>query len=228
MTISQATLDFLADLSKNPTKNFMDKNRKRYLTAKEEFSDFVFDMTNDVLEIDSNIQGLEDAKIFRINRDIRFSKDKTPYKKNFGAFVSPGRGSKPGAGYYLHLQPGGESFIGGGAYDIRDKKALFNLRKYFSDRLKKFQKEVLNNKEFTKFYPGISDFEGDLKSAPRGFDKNDPALEYIRHKHFTSSVSVSDKEIISPDFREKVKEKFKSLSILNKFLNDGLNYEPED
>ena len=109
-------LQFLADLKENNHREWFDANRQRYQKVKVQFEKFVTGLTGELALIDTSI-GLLDAKncVFRIFRDVRFSKDKQPYKTNFGAFIANGGRKSPRAGYYIHIEPG-ESMAGGGIY----------------------------------------------------------------------------------------------------------------
>ena len=112
--LQNPTLQFLKQLKKNNNKQWFDANRKKYESAKNDFTIFLQDVLNDFCKTDTGLIALA-AKdcLFRINRDIRFSKDKSPYKTNFGASINTGGKKSFKAGYYLHIEPG-QSFVGGG------------------------------------------------------------------------------------------------------------------
>ncbi len=112
-----STISFLKSLKKNNNKIWFDKNREKYDAAKDDFEHFVQSLLQKMIAFDPDMKELEAKKcMFRINRDIRFSKDKTPYKINIAASFNKGGKKSINAGYYFHLQPGGNSFVGGGLW----------------------------------------------------------------------------------------------------------------
>ncbi|HEX8517433.1 MAG TPA: DUF2461 domain-containing protein, partial [Bacteroidia bacterium] len=114
--IQRSTLEFLAKLKKNNTKDWFDKNRKEYDSAKENYKEFLAELILNISKFDPAVKSLEPKDcMFRINRDIRFSNDKTPYKTNIGASIAPGGKKSDSAGYYIHIQPGA-SFLAGGVW----------------------------------------------------------------------------------------------------------------
>jgi len=153
--------------------------------------------------------------IFRINRDIRFSKNKKPYKTNFGAILSNKSKSKihNQAAYYLHIESG-NSFLGGGAY-IPHMTWLGEIRDRIILKPKEFKK-IINNKNFTDNFT----LEGTkLKTAPRGYDKDHPEIELLRHKSFLGLHKLSDKQVLSKNFLKHCAKTFKELKPFNDFLN---------
>jgi uncharacterized protein (TIGR02453 family) len=221
MTISKSVFTFLNGIKKNPTKTWMEEHKSEYKSAKAEFEDFVGELVPHVAQFDETITGVENVKIFRIYRDVRFSKDKTPYKHHFGAFISPKADVGAMSGYYLHIEPGA-TFVGGGMYGIEDSKSLFALRSYISNNLSDFEK-VLKHKDFQKYYGELGSFDSDLKTAPKGFSKDDPALKYIRKKHYTGSNNMTDKEVLADNFLKELVKRYKALHPFNTFLNTGVS-----
>jgi uncharacterized protein (TIGR02453 family) len=165
------------------------------------------------------LKGLEvKSCTYRINRDIRFSKDKTPYKSHLGAFIVRG-GKNNGdrlAGYYLHIEPGGNSMIAGGAY-IPPTPWLYAVREKIDDQGEIFVK-ILKNKELVRLFGEI---EGEkLKSAPKGYPKDHPYIEYLKLKSFLVSKVFTDKEVTSKEWFGMVIEACRAMKPLNEFLND--------
>jgi uncharacterized protein (TIGR02453 family) len=123
--ISKETLLFLKGLEDNNDRDWLQANKKEFENAKANFAGFVGEMITGISRFDQDISGLApDACIFRIYRDIRFSKDKSPYKTHFGAYISPGGRKINSPGYYIHIQPGGQSFLAAGKH-MPDQKNCF-------------------------------------------------------------------------------------------------------
>jgi uncharacterized protein (TIGR02453 family) len=217
--INKSTLEFLADLKQNNYREWFQKNRKRYEDARDNFESFVQLIIDNVSVFDPILKGLEvKSCTYRINRDIRFSPDKTLYKSHLGAFIVRG-GKNNGnrlAGYYIHVEPGGNSMVAGGAY-IPPAPWLNAIREKIDDQGEKLVK-ILNNKELRSVFGEI---EGEkLKSAPRGFPKDHPYIEYLKLKSFLISKLFTDKEVTNKEWFGMVLEACRIMKPLNDFLND--------
>lgn len=213
--LTQATLQFLKQLKQNNNKEWMDAHRKEYETAKKDFEAFVTAVLEGLGAIDPAFKDILPKQcIFRINRDIRFSEDKSPYKSNFGAHFTVGGKKSPHAGFYFHLEPG-SAFIGGGAW-LPPADLLKGIRQEIDYDLKAFEK-IINNKEFKKLYPQIDGEQ--LKKAPQGYDPENPAIEYLRYKSFTVGHKVADKEITDKGFVKLLLQSFKTMKPFIDFLN---------
>jgi len=219
ITIDRSTLKFLADLRRHNDRLWFAENRSRYEAARENLYLFVQAVIDDIVKFDPIFKGLEAKScIYRINRDIRFTNDKTIYKTNFGAFMVRG-GKKNGdrfPGYYLHIEPG-LSFISGGSY-IPPAPWLKAIRERIAmegDNLVK----ILNSREFRKYFNGL---EGEkLKLPPRGFSKDHPHIELIKMKSFLTEKPLTDSEVVYPGFFEVVTGAFRAMKPLNDFLTTG-------
>lgn len=217
-TIKKSTLDFLKNLKDNNNRDWFLRNRKVYEEAKSDFESFVQAIIDEIVSFDTIMKGLEAKSCtYRINRDIRFSPDKTIYKTHFGAFIVRGgkRNGDKFAGYYVHIEPG-NSMIAGGAYMPQSPwlKAIREKIDEQGDRLLK----IIGNKEFIKYFGEI---EGEkLKSAPKGYSKDHPYIELLRFKSFLAAKIISDKEIVSKDCFELFVSASKAMKPLNDFLND--------
>jgi uncharacterized protein (TIGR02453 family) len=152
--------------------------------------------------------------VFRINRDIRFSNDKTPYKTNLGASISPGGKKSLSAGYYFHLQPGA-SFLAGGMWQPPAPQ-LSAVRQEIDYNTPEFKK-IINNKDFKKYFGALSD-EDKVKTAPKGYDKTHPEIEILKLKSFIVVHDLKDKEVLSKDFLQHATAVFKALHPLDLFL----------
>jgi uncharacterized protein (TIGR02453 family) len=217
-TISKSTLSFLADLQKNNDREWFKSNQKSYSEAKLNFESFIQKIISEITAFDPILKGLEAKScIFRINRDIRFSHDKSPYKTNFGAFIVRG-GRKNGdkfAGYYIHIEPG-KSFIAGGAY-MPPSPWLSAIREKIDHDPGKFLK-IIQNKDFIKTYGQL---DGDkLKTPPRGYSSDNPNIELLKFKSYLVLKEVTDRVILSSNYFEIVIEALKVMKPLNDYLTD--------
>lgn len=213
--INKSIIEFLAQLSKNNNKEWFEKNRAAYDMAKQNFKGFVEELIIKVAGFDSSVKNLE-AKdcIFRINRDVRFSKDKSPYKNNFGAILSPGGKKSFSAGYYFQLQPK-NSFIAGGVWQPPAPQ-ISAIRQEIDYNTKEFKK-IIADKSFQKYFKQLSD-EDKLKSAPKGYDKSHPEIELLKHRSFIVVHKFTDKEILDKDFIIHIANAFKAMHPFNAFL----------
>jgi uncharacterized protein (TIGR02453 family) len=217
-TISKSTLSFLSELKKNNNREWFQKNQALYKDAKNNFESFVQEIIKGITVFEPIIKGLEAKScIFRINRDIRFTNDKSPYKPNFGAFIVRG-GKKNGdkfAGYYLHVEPG-ESFIAGGAY-MPPSPWLSAIREKIDQEPVKFRK-IIDHKDFIKYFHQLDGEK--LKTPPRGYTSDNPNIELLKFKSYLAMNSVPDKKLLSQDYYNYVLDVLKAMKPLNDFLND--------
>lgn len=211
-------LDFLTRLSKNNNKEWFDAHKKEYEALRKEWIDFVSEGIQAFGTFDSAMLDLDPKKcIFRINRDVRFSKNKDPYKNNFGMSLSSGGKASDFCGYYLHIQPG-ECFIAGGAYQPMPEK-LAAIRQEIDYNLDAFQK-ILSAKEFKSQFGSLS---GDkLSRPPKGYDADNPAVEYLKHKGFIAYRKVDDKALMDPNFMKEFVRSGKAMKPLIDFLNEAI------
>ena len=218
--LSKSTIDFLKSLKKNNNRDWFNANKGKYESSKKEFEIFIEKIIREISRFDKEVSGVK-AKdcIFRIYRDIRFSKDKSPYKNHFGAFITYHGKNSNGPGYYIHIEPG-NCFLAGGIYQP-DGKQIELIRKEIDFSLKHFKK-ILNNIEFVKYFGGLTDMEK-LKTAPKGFPKDHPAIELLKHKNYIVSHKVSDKQVFSENFPSYSLKTFRAMRPLNKFLNTALD-----
>jgi uncharacterized protein (TIGR02453 family) len=216
----QFILKFLRDLSKNNDRTWFEKNKPRYLEAKQGFEDFVAALLKEMTKFDEGLAGLDPKKLpFRIYRDVRFSKDKRPYKVNMGAGFSPNGKLVQEPGYYVHIEPGNKSFVAGGIY-MPDKDILSKIRQeidYNADQLNK----ILNNKAFKKLFEGFDDFDK-LKTMPKGYPADHPHIELLKHKSFIVTHSFTDKEVTDKKFIKMVSGYAKTIKPLNDFIKEAI------
>lgn len=217
-TISKNTLQFLKDLKNNNNRDWFLENKPRYETAKTEFEGFIDALIAEISKYDNSI-GHHTGKecVFRIYRDVRFSKDKSPYKTHLGAHITSAAKKSEihtRAGYYIHIGPG-ESMLAGGAYLPQGPwiKAIREEIAYNAADLKK----IINGKKFKEYFGEI---EGEkLKKAPKGYEPDHPEIELLKYKSFLASNKCSDAQVISKDFLQHSAEVFKVLHPFDAFLN---------
>jgi len=213
-------LKFLVALNTNNNKEWFDANKQNYQKAKQEFINVVTQVIDSCASFDPMLKGIEANKtLFRINRDVRFSKDKSPYKTNFGASIKPGGKKSMIPGYYIHIEPG-KSFLAAGTY-MPIPAHLSAIRQEIDYNLKDFTK-IVNEKDFIKEFGALSN-EDALKTVPKGYDKENPALEFLKMKHFIAIKYLDNKEIIADDFVKHLTKTLKTSLALTMFLRKAIN-----
>lgn len=220
--LQTSTLQFLKQLKKNNNKEWFDANRKKYEAAKADFASFIQKVIDDFCKTDTTLSSLSAKNcMFRINRDIRFSKDKSPYKTNFGASINTGGKKGMKAGYYLHSEPG-QSFVGGGIYQP-DGDALKKLRQEVDYNFNAL-KNVISNKKFKSVYTKGLSSEGEisLSRPPKGYDENNPAIKFIKLKSFIAMAPLTDAQLTDKKLTSTIVKAFEALHPLIVFLNKAL------
>jgi uncharacterized protein (TIGR02453 family) len=219
--LEKNTMLFLSKLKKNNNKPWFDANRKQYEAAKADFASFVQAVIDGFGKKNKSIAHLlaKDC-MFRINRDVRFSKDKSPYKTNMGAFINAGGKKSNFAGYYFHLEPGA-CFTGGGMY-MPMPQELAKVRQEIDYNLADFKK-IINAKKFKTVYGDLDrDAEYLLSRVPKGYETDNPAAEYLKLKSFVATINIPDTSLKSKKIIDDVITAFEALQTLNNFLNNAL------
>lgn len=214
MQLDSQIITFLKGIDKNNNKDWFTKNKALHDAAYKSFKEFSNEVIGDGLRKTDEI---EDVKVFRIYRDVRFSKDKTPYKNNFGFGLSRA-GKKLRGGYYLHIEPNNNSFAGGGFWDPnpQDLKRIRDEFTYDPHTIYKIQKE----KNFKKYFGQIN---GDgVKTSPRGYDVNLPAIELIKKKQFVVRRKFTDEEVLKKNFSEEVIKSFQAMKPYFNYMSEVL------
>ncbi len=217
--INKATLNFLSTLEINNNREWFNENKQLYLDAKVNIENVVNDIISEVAEFDASVERLEAKNcIFRIYKDTRFSKDKTPYKTNLGAsLVEKGPKTLNHAGYYIHFEPG-KSFLAGGVY-MTEPKNLKAIREAISSDGEDFLK-ILNKKSFKD----VLELQGTkLVKVPQGFDKENPMGNYLKFKQFTVFHPLSDTDVLDKDFVKNTVKVLKEIYPFNRFLNEAIS-----
>lgn len=220
--LQSSTLQFLKSLSKNNNKPWFDAHRGQYLQAKSDFEKFVSQIIKETSKFDDDIKDLQIKDcVFRINRDIRFSKNKTPYKTNMGASFDRGGKKSIYAGYYFHAEPGGKSFVGGGIW-MPMAPELKKIRQEIDYCFDEF-KDIVENKTFVSEYKELENTpDVKLSNLPRGYEKENPAAEYLKFKSVLAIKYLPDEDLTSPKLVSKTIKAFKALMPLIKFINKAL------
>lgn len=212
-SIPKEVFPFFKKLEKNNDRDWFNEHKTEFkaIEAKVKKS---YNHLGDLLRTHDQI---EKIKIFRIYRDVRFSKNKLPYKTHFGGSFSRKKPELRG-GYYLHIQPNNESFIATGFWDP-NKEDLMRIRKEFEMDDSEIR-EILNDKTFKGTW---GNFKGDeLKTAPKGFDKDHPAIDLIRRKQFIFVKNYTDDEVLADDFLNEVNDAFKNIRPFFNYMSDVL------
>jgi len=220
--LQAATIKFLKDLKKNNHKEWFDANRKQYDAAKEDFAGLIKKVIEMHGKKDETIASLQPKDcVFRINRDIRFSKDKTPYKTNFGASINRGGKKSVFSGYYFHCEPGGESFVGGGLW-MPEPEDLKKVRQEIDYSFAEFKK-IITSKKFTGVYKEL--YKGEdilLNREPKGYEKDNPAIEFIKLKAFIAMQPLTEADLVGKDLLKKIGTAYETLQPLIMFINRAL------
>lgn len=213
-------LGFLKLLSENNNREWFEKNKPQFLSSKSAFEGIVAELIRIAGTIDPQIGYPEPGKCtFRIYRDIRFSKEKSPFKTNFGAYIARGGKNSEYAGYYFHLEPDG-SFLAGGKYQP-DGPALKAIREAILYEPEVFR-GILNKPAFKKHFSGIL---GDqLKTAPQGYPKDHPDIDLLKFKGYAVIKPLSTDTLLSENLLNDIARAWKEMKVLNDFLNKALEH----
>ncbi len=216
--IQYEVFDFFNQLQQNNNREWFQAHKGEYDKYRQGFVHFAELVIHAISEFDKSVIGLEPKNcIYRINRDIRFSNDKSPYKTNMGTFITPGGKNSGLAGYYVHIEPKG-CFLSGGIY-MPSSQNLKAIRKEIFENYDEFL-EIIHNKEFKKHF---GEFWGEkLKTRPVGFPNDFEGLEYLKLKHFTVIKEKKEKEMVDPDIILEISQVFKALYPLNRFINQAI------
>jgi len=219
-------ITFLRELIVNNHKEWFEVNRQYYKEAQNEFNEFIDRLIVEIRQFDPSIGNIT-AKdcIYRIYRDVRFSNDKTPYKNHFGAYIAQGGRKSPLGGYYFHIEPANAGYLNnsmwaGGIY-CPDAQTLKAIRTDIYENVEEY-KAIIQNEEFANAFKW---FDGNkLITAPKGFPKDFPDIELIKHKDYTYHRNINEKTLLSDRLLEESIEVFKLMLPFNKFMNRAILY----
>ncbi|WP_350291829.1 DUF2461 domain-containing protein [uncultured Croceitalea sp.] len=217
--IKKEAFEFLKKLEKNNNREWFTENKNTFKVHETDAKAFY----NAVMENLNKHDQIEKLKIFRIYRDVRFSKDKTPYKAHFAGSFSR-MGLERRGGYYLRIKPG-ETFLAAGFWEP-NKEDLLRIRKELELDASEFR-AVIDKKSFKSVW---GELQGDaVKTAPKGFDKEHPDIDLLRHKQFIFVRNFADKEVLAKDFITQVDHSFKAIrpyfDLMSSILTTNLNGE---
>lgn len=213
--LQQATIDFLRLLAANNNRDWFQANKTAYQSAKSDFDGFVAALLATLAEQDPDLIGvLPNDCVFRIYRDVRFAKNKQPYKPNFGASLAKGGRKSVVPGYYIHLQPGEQSFIGGGMY--RPPAPLLKAVRQEIDYNQAGFEEILQDKKFVNTYGTL---QGDqLVRPPKGYAPEHPGIHWLKHKDFIAMKRLEDHVWTQTDGVQQIAQDLLVLKPLKEFL----------
>ncbi|QIL38960.1 DUF2461 domain-containing protein [Pedobacter sp. HDW13] len=216
--LKKETFSFIKDVAENNNREWFAVNKELYEEAKHDVLKLVSAIIPELAKVDPILSAEADPKkcLLRIYRDVRFSKNKDPYKNNYGMWFSTKKGGNE-PGYYLHIQPG-KSFIAGG-YWMPDVPHLKLIRQEIDYNAEDF-KAIINEKEFKKsFKLGV---DNALKNAPKGYDPADPNIEFLKLKSFEATMKIEDEEFFKPNLVNKLISSFKTVQPLVAFLRNAI------
>ncbi len=219
--LQASTLEFLTDLKANNNRDWFLENSKRYQSFKKDYYDLIAIILEKLKQSDPTLSMVEVKNCaFRINRDVRFSKDKSPYKTHIAIGISADGKKNTKSSYYIHIEQDA-CFVGGGIYCPMPDQ-LVKIRKeisFFHEDLN----SIINEKKFKSSFSNLSKEEGMyLKNPPKGYDKEHPAIEFLKLKSFTAGTTFDFKDSLKPDFVEKMVHQLQILKPFNDFLNRAI------
>lgn len=220
--LSKESLQFIDDLTVNNNRDWFLENKIRYEKFKLDYQNLVADFLTEMKPLDPSLELLEVKNCtFRINRDIRFSKDKTPYKNHLGVWMSSGAKGSNRAGYYIHIGKN-DSFIAAGLYspEAPDLKKVRKEIAFFYEDLE----AIVSEKSFKKIF-GFLDQSNCLKNAPKDYEKDHPAIEFLKLKSFIATQKIDYNDATKSDFVKTTVQKLIVLKPLNDFINRALTTE---
>lgn len=217
--LTKETFDFLKKLEKNNNRDWFNANKAAFVKANDNIIAVTGELIGRISKFDPLVAGLDPRScVFRIYRDVRFSKDKSPYKTNLGAFIAPGGRKAMSPGYYFHVQP--KLFFSAAGKHMPDAGELLKIRTFIDKNTKEFFK-VVESKRFVERFGGF-DAER-LTKPPKGFSADHVALDYLKLKSFTVSQQFADVNAASADYPKMLAESFKAAYPLVAFLRLALS-----
>lgn len=219
--ITKNILRFLSSIKKNNNKAWLDANRSLYDTSKEEFTQQVAEILKGIASFDNAYINLTPKEcMFRLNRDIRFSKEKHPYKTNYAGYFNPAGKKGDGAGFYIHIEPG-KSFAAAGLWQP-PADHLAKIRQEIDYNADEWRK-IISDKKFKQAYNNGFSMSDSLVRAPKGYDENNPSIEFLKMKNFVITRSFTDAEIQDKHFTKTLVKTFELGKPLLDFINRALD-----
>jgi uncharacterized protein (TIGR02453 family) len=219
--LQKSTLLYLKDLKENNNKPWFEANRTKFESTKNDWELLVQKVLDKMEKVDEDVVGLTVKNcVFRQNRDVRFSKNKSPYKAHMGASIARGGKKSFFAGYYFHLEPGGQSMVGGGLW-APEADQIKRVRQEIDYCWDEFEK-IITNKKFVANFGDLEKGEYSLSREPKGYEKDNPAIDYLKLKSFIATKRLTDEELTQPDLFKKAIAAFEALKPLIKFVNRAI------
>lgn len=221
--MTPADLTFLRNLRLNNNREWFNEHKEEYLKARAHFLDLIAAFIFGMGDIDESVAAVEpESCVFRIYRDVRYSKNKDPYKLHLGAFIS-GKGRKDfnTPGYYLHLEPGGESVYGAGLY-MCDKDILAKLRRDLVSPRSRVA-ALFADKALRQKFPQVLEDDKTVR-VPRGYDAAERNAELLKLRHFSVFASLTDKEVVKPTILNTMLEGAPLLKRFNSVLSGVISH----
>lgn len=219
--ITKNIIRFLTSIKKNNNKAWLDANRSLYDSSKEEFIATVGDILKGIIAFDNAYANLTPKDcIFRLNRDVRFSKEKHPYKTNYAAYFNPAGKKGDGAGYYIHIEPG-KSFAAAGLWQPPTEH-LAKIRQEIDYNFDEWKK-IMNEKKFKQSFTNGFSMSDALVRAPKGYEESNPAIAYLKMKNFVATRSFTDAELQDKNFVKTLVKTFEAAKPFTGFINRSLD-----
>ncbi|MDO5603461.1 MAG: DUF2461 domain-containing protein [Oscillospiraceae bacterium] len=212
-------LDYLFALEAHNDPAFYHAHKPEYQEACKIFEDFLSSLMDKLTLQGDELPPVSPKELtFKLNRDVRFSHDKSPYNPSFRAHIGP-KGKLPiPVGYYIMIKPGGGSFIGGGLFAPMFKDATEMIRGYLCTHSDEWQ-QIITSPDFTKYFTVMGEA---LKNVPRGYDPAHPQAEYLKNKSWYLEYHLSDEQILADDFLSFTAGLCAAMRPFNQFLNEAL------
>ena len=218
--IKPETLAFITDVAQNNNREWFAENKERYEVAKTDVLALVDQLIPRLAAVDPQFSIDTPAKkcLLRIYRDVRFSKNKDPYKNNYGISFNIKGSDIHGPGYYLHIQPG-ECFFAAGFW-MPEAAVLKKIREEIDYNASEFL-DIINDKNFKNIYHLSK--EDTLKNAPKGYDTDHPQIEFLKLKSFIAIYPLKDEDFLKPGIVDKLKKAFESVYPFVLFLRKAVD-----
>ncbi|WP_443945857.1 DUF2461 domain-containing protein [Pedobacter sp. AW1-32] len=218
--LKKETLQFIKDVAENNNREWFAEHKDTYEESKADILKLVAELIPELAKVDPLIPATLDPKkcLLRIYRDVRFSKNKDPYKNNYGIWFSSKSKGGNEPGYYVHIQPG-KSFVAGG-YWMPEAEHVKLIRQEIDYNIGDF-KEVINQEAFKKNF--VLGRENALKTAPKGYDADDPNIEFLKLKSFEATMKIDDASFLKSTLVDKLISSFRTVQPLVAFLRNAIN-----
>jgi uncharacterized protein (TIGR02453 family) len=210
----QHTLDFLRDLKENNNRPWFQENRARYEVARAAFEEFVADLIDRLHTIDDLGSLHPEDTMYRINRDVRFSPDKSPYKTAMGALIGKGGRKTMGHAYYFQVEPNNHSLLAGGMYMVFPAQ-LDKIRATIAEDSTPLR-NILETASFKRYFGQMTGEQ--LKTTPKGYPKDHPDIDLLRYKQFMADHPISDQELLRDDLADHALEVCKAMKPFNLYI----------